>query len=633
MKKSLLFAAAALLVVSAGNAQVRRFDLAKNVDVKTPELIKQKPAAKVEFAQMNENKKTVRATKVNPKANVIAWYNRPAGAFYLAGLVRNGDYAANYTSPVVFMKPFAKYTWKNASEGAESYEWTYNYWGGEGYLDATTTDVDYVSELEMEMPSAPTLKATAGGESDEFTLYRNTFADKEWTKNEGFIISSVSADNWSSLDGYRFFSTARMAGDRHQTSQVGYTYFNGATPHGSNQYGWFFGKNDNGLDAICQVFERPEHPYALKSVAVDLATFKVDPETGGTLTANVYRLKQDQPQYVNGENVVLMPEDMELLTSTTIQVDTTSEKASWLIFPMMETDEGLTFESSYHIDFPILVEITGYNAEPVIDEEAGALTYADNGILDFSGLVTSDLVTDEGFGETAYIKRYVWYGRDTDNNPYLLDNPHYEYEGLNNFFTSGEMKAGFAINLEVEYPFMVYRYNAEDGEYEFPAEGGAFTKTFGSIKTDSIQVLTWYGSDDWTILDENGNDLPEWLTFEPEDIYELDEESGEEAFSHNVYVYAEAEPLPEGVSGRECTVVMSCIGAELKYHFVQGEISENKKGDVNGDGEVNVSDVTALVNMILGVQEKDEARADVDGNGVINVSDVTALVNIILGVA
>ena len=55
------------------------------------------------------------------------------------------------------------------------------------------------------------------------------------------------------------------------------------------------------------------------------------------------------------------------------------------------------------------------------------------------------------------------------------------------------------------------------------------------------------------------------------------------------------------------------------------------KGDVNGDGKVNVSDVTALVNMILGVIATDQTRADVNGDGKINVSDVTALINIILG--
>ena len=60
------------------------------------------------------------------------------------------------------------------------------------------------------------------------------------------------------------------------------------------------------------------------------------------------------------------------------------------------------------------------------------------------------------------------------------------------------------------------------------------------------------------------------------------------------------------------------------------EIPASVTGDVNGDGKVNVSDVTALINMILGVIPKDEARADINGDGKVNVSDVTALVNLIL---
>ena len=57
-----------------------------------------------------------------------------------------------------------------------------------------------------------------------------------------------------------------------------------------------------------------------------------------------------------------------------------------------------------------------------------------------------------------------------------------------------------------------------------------------------------------------------------------------------------------------------------------------QSGDVNGDGRVNVSDVTALVNMILGVTPMNKERADVNGDDKVNVSDVTALINIILGV-
>ena len=62
------------------------------------------------------------------------------------------------------------------------------------------------------------------------------------------------------------------------------------------------------------------------------------------------------------------------------------------------------------------------------------------------------------------------------------------------------------------------------------------------------------------------------------------------------------------------------------------EILDDTVGDVNGDGKVNVSDVTALVNMILGTIPKNEAVADINGDGKVNVSDVTALVNLILGV-
>ncbi|MBQ1722934.1 MAG: hypothetical protein II034_03980, partial [Muribaculaceae bacterium] len=46
---------------------------------------------------------------------------------------------------------------------------------------------------------------------------------------------------------------------------------------------------------------------------------------------------------------------------------------------------------------------------------------------------------------------------------------------------------------------------------------------------------------------------------------------------------------------------------------------------------VNVSDVSVLINMILGIVPVDESLADVNGDGRVNVSDVSALINIILG--
>lgn len=56
------------------------------------------------------------------------------------------------------------------------------------------------------------------------------------------------------------------------------------------------------------------------------------------------------------------------------------------------------------------------------------------------------------------------------------------------------------------------------------------------------------------------------------------------------------------------------------------------KGDVNGDGEVNVADINAIVNIILGKPADEDTllRADVNGDGEINIADINAVVNIIL---
>ena len=71
-------------------------------------------------------------------------------------------------------------------------------------------------------------------------------------------------------------------------------------------------------------------------------------------------------------------------------------------------------------------------------------------------------------------------------------------------------------------------------------------------------------------------------------------------------------------------LTVTTAGAKI-YHY-----------DVNKDGTVSVSDVTFLVNKILGVPNVEEDGQnyvyDVNGDDVVNVSDVTCLVNKILGI-
>ena len=68
----------------------------------------------------------------------------------------------------------------------------------------------------------------------------------------------------------------------------------------------------------------------------------------------------------------------------------------------------------------------------------------------------------------------------------------------------------------------------------------------------------------------------------------------------------------------------------MRYNGSQWvEIEASIRGDVNGDGEVNIGDVNALIDLIL--KNKSSANADVNGDGEVNIADVNALIDIILG--
>ena len=62
-----------------------------------------------------------------------------------------------------------------------------------------------------------------------------------------------------------------------------------------------------------------------------------------------------------------------------------------------------------------------------------------------------------------------------------------------------------------------------------------------------------------------------------------------------------------------------------RAYFYEGSL----QGDMNGDGELNILDVVALVNIILSENELNPL-GDMNGDGVYNILDVVILANIIL---
>jgi hypothetical protein len=70
------------------------------------------------------------------------------------------------------------------------------------------------------------------------------------------------------------------------------------------------------------------------------------------------------------------------------------------------------------------------------------------------------------------------------------------------------------------------------------------------------------------------------------------------------------------------------------YKEIEEPIVEVMKGDVNGDGFVNVADVVAIVNYILGTPPEifHFDAADMDEDNTINITDAVALVNYLLAI-
>ena len=78
--------------------------------------------------------------------------------------------------------------------------------------------------------------------------------------------------------------------------------------------------------------------------------------------------------------------------------------------------------------------------------------------------------------------------------------------------------------------------------------------------------------------------------------------------------------------------------ADLAYmEFTNKEYKGSKydTGDLNGDGQVDVSDVDLLIDLVLGRITEDSLLGDPDlnGDGQVDVTDVDLLIDIILGKA
>ena len=82
-------------------------------------------------------------------------------------------------------------------------------------------------------------------------------------------------------------------------------------------------------------------------------------------------------------------------------------------------------------------------------------------------------------------------------------------------------------------------------------------------------------------------------------------------------------------------IAISVVSADLQNaacYIINVTAPAGARGDLNGDGRVNIADVTALIGYVLSRNGDglNLQNADIDGNELINIADVTALISLVL---
>jgi hypothetical protein len=169
---------------------------------------------------------------------------------------------------------------------------------------------------------------------------------------------------------------------------------------------------------------------------------------------------------------------------------------------------------------------------------------------------------------------------------------------------------------------------------------GTLTLNFSSatsIAAGSPYIVKWDKADDY--VDDNDHNLHE-PTFchvrIRQELHPVDQAAIDFIGSYSPVSFAKDDKTKLYIGADNKLYypgTVTTIGSFRAYFQLANALTDVSTGDVNGDGSISVTDVTFLVDKILGNVNENFVmeNADVNGDGYISVTDVTALVNIILG--
>ncbi len=589
MKKTLFLVTATTLALTAG-AQTKS-EMAKNVaamPVVTSEVV---GAETLHLLTASEAKAQ---HKVAPMAGVDAWYNRPVGTMWQTYITTDGKaFFQACMAPYLHVNPWRDVTFVSEATDAASQEWKVYY-----RKQATTyTTPSVTAQWGCRTDTIPVLTTRDGrGNASVYTPQAYNAAGS--TKYASFINSySGYVNQYRPGSAQHFWSSPKFFGgetNRDGTRSAG-AYTASVTDNYGQPAGKLMGKNSLNLNGMAIAAEAPEHPYVINRVGLRYQCLQLADGVSVPMTATIYKL-ESIPAYTSDGTPVIMGEPTEVLATVTVNVNN-----SWLAsqreqYKLSDGYYGIlpfALPEPLEVNSAILVCVEGYN---VADMSAN-----------FSSVYSSDFY-DEGHGEIGYIKAV------SGGKPVFV--------GIRGSYLSPSCHTAPAVLLDEERRFLEYNKADETGSWDAPVEGGdSIVDIFSYLPAANISIKA-------TEVDKNGAVLmdgqaPQWLTLSLKDQVDP---WGNPVGSGIVHLDAKLSANPG--ADRAAQVELSFPGAKLVYTIQQS--GNGIKGDINGDGVVDIADVNILIDMILN-QPDDPKQADLNGDGTIDIADANIAIDIVLG--
>ena len=275
---------------------------------------------------------------------------------------------------------------------------------------------------------------------------------------------------------------------------------------------------------------------------------------------------------------------------------------------------------------------------------AGNTTSGDNGSDPFPGSTGNPMLTNETFPNLK-----TWAGQPNEFNIVGIQ----EKDGIINFVVT---KDGDQLKLVEDFETMPVSTSIEDADVAGQLASWTFVKSGvrapgEGLSNGNNSVLMKLPSQLYTVTDVSNNFYMAQLTvFNSTSTaariqldYSINGGAWTKALTPSGGVAAEVPAKATGMcywnlsldSSTPVRFRISQVGGNKNspiyvddFTLYYNENAPVLTGDVNGDGKVNISDINAVINMIL--SGKTDTAGDVNSDGQVNISDVNLIISIIM---